>query len=284
MSKNGRSQLLHRTVFMCGWHATSTRRGSELIAQSCAQNVQSIGPYNQRTAIESFSRPYPRTRTVIQRFNLLHASRTMSKKMQNQLFNLKFTAKQLGRNSKKALKNEKAMKTKLKKAIEAGNTDGARIYAQNAIREKNQALNMLRLQSRVEAVAARVQTAVDMNSVSKAMGGVVNGMNAALTGGAMDVNKLTQIMDQFEKNSDDLEVRTAYMEGTMSSSTATSTPEDEVDGLIRQVADENNLQLMEELGSVGKVGTATATSEATADKKADPALDDLAARLAALHK
>ena len=44
----------------------------------------------------------------------------MSKKLHDQLFNLKFTAKQLGRNSKKALKNEKAEKKKLKKAIEKG--------------------------------------------------------------------------------------------------------------------------------------------------------------------
>ena len=139
----------------------------------------------------------------------------MSRKLQDTLFNLKFTAKQLGRNSKKAVKNEKAMKKKLKKAIEQGNVDGARIYAQNAIRHKNEALNMLRLQSRVEAVAARVQTAVDMSSVSKAMSGVVKGMNRALTGGAMDIDKLTKVMDQFEKNSDDIEVRTAYMEGTM---------------------------------------------------------------------
>jgi len=205
----------------------------------------------------------------------------MSKKLHEQLFNLKFTAKQLNRNSKKALKNEKAEKKKLKKAIEKGNTDGARIYAQNAIREKNQALNMLRLQSRVEAVAARVQTAADMNQVSKAMGNVVKGMNAALKGGAMDVNKLTQVMDQFEKNSDDLEVRTAYMEGTMSSSTATSTPEDDVNSLIRQVADENNLELMSELGAAGSVGTATAKSEAHNEPEK---LDDLAQRLANLHK
>jgi hypothetical protein len=33
--------------------------------------------------------------------------------------------------------------------------DGARIYAQNAIRQKNLALNYLRLGSRVEAVASR---------------------------------------------------------------------------------------------------------------------------------
>ena len=184
----------------------------------------------------------------------------MSRKLQDTLFNLKFTAKQLGRNSKKAVKNEKAMKKKLKKAIEQGNVDGARIYAQNAIRHKNEALNMLRLQSRVEAVAARVQTAVDMSSVSKAMSGVVKGMNRALTGGAMDIDKLTKVMDQFEKNSDDIEVRTAYMEGTMASSTATSTPEDEVDGLIKMVADENNLTLMDEFDKNGPVGKKTAES------------------------
>ena len=41
-----------------------------------------------------------------------------------------FTAKTLVRNSKKSEKNEKAQKKKLKKAIEKGNMDGARIYAQ----------------------------------------------------------------------------------------------------------------------------------------------------------
>ncbi len=122
----------------------------------------------------------------------------------------------------------------------------------------------------------------DMNSVSKAMGGVVKGMNKALTGGAMDVDKLTRIMDQFEKNSDDLEVRTSYMEGTMSSSTATSTPEDEVDGLIKMVADEHGLQLMDDFNGAGVVGTKTV--EDNKKKEASNEVDDLAARLAALHR
>lgn len=52
------------------------------------------------------------------------------------------------------------------KAIEKGNVEGARIYAQNAIREKNQALNYLRLASRIDAVASRVESAVRMKQVS----------------------------------------------------------------------------------------------------------------------
>jgi len=107
--------------------------------------------------------------------------------MENQLFNLKFTAKQLSRMSKKAEKEEKAEKAKVKKAIEKGNMEGARIYAQNAIRQKNQSMNYLRLSSRVDAVASRVESAVKMQLVTKQMAGVVKGMESSLQ--SMDVEK-----------------------------------------------------------------------------------------------
>ena len=50
-------------------------------------------------------------------------------------------------------------------AIQQQNTEGARIYASNAIRKKNEALNLLRLSSRIDAVASRIQTAVTMQKV-----------------------------------------------------------------------------------------------------------------------
>ena len=54
----------------------------------------------------------------------------------------------------------------LKQAIQKGNTEVARIHAENAIRQKNQTINFLRMSARVDAVAARVQTAVTMGKVS----------------------------------------------------------------------------------------------------------------------
>ena len=78
-----------------------------------------------------------------------------SSQMEKHLFNLKFAAKQLLRDSKRCEKEEKAEKAKLKKAIEKGNMDVARIHAENAIRQKNQALNFLRMSARVDAVASR---------------------------------------------------------------------------------------------------------------------------------
>ena len=52
-------------------------------------------------------------------------------------------------------------------ALKQGNQDGARIYAENAIRKKNEGNNYLRMAARIDAVANRVQTAMMMKDVSE---------------------------------------------------------------------------------------------------------------------
>lgn len=42
----------------------------------------------------------------------------------------------------------------------------ARIHAENAIRQKNQAINYLRMSARVDAVSSRVQTALTTRKVN----------------------------------------------------------------------------------------------------------------------
>ena len=64
--------------------------------------------------------------------------------------------------------------------MQQGNSDGARIYAANAIRKKNESLNLLRLSSRVDAVASRVETAVTMRQMTGNMAAVVKGMDKAM--------------------------------------------------------------------------------------------------------
>ena len=65
-------------------------------------------------------------------------------------------------------------------AIQQNHTDIAKIYAQNAIRKKNENLNLLRLASRIDAVSSRVQTAVTMRQVTGSMANVVKGMDSAM--------------------------------------------------------------------------------------------------------
>ncbi|XP_032330861.1 charged multivesicular body protein 1b-2 isoform X3 [Camelus ferus] len=143
--------------------------------------------------------------------------------MEKHLFNLKFAAKELNRNAKKCDKEEKAEKAKIKKAIQKGNTEVARIHAENAIRQKNQAINFLRMSARVDAVAARVQTAVTMGKVTKSMAGVVKSMDATLR--SMNLEKISALMDKFEQQFETLDVQTQQMEDTMSSTTTLTTPQ-----------------------------------------------------------
>jgi len=48
--------------------------------------------------------------------------------------------------------------------------EGAKIYAQNAIRKKNEALNYLRLGSRLDAVVSRLDQQAKMQVINKSMG------------------------------------------------------------------------------------------------------------------
>ncbi|KAA1473486.1 hypothetical protein DENSPDRAFT_839961 [Dentipellis sp. KUC8613] len=167
--------------------------------------------------------------------------------LEKTLFQLKFTAKTLSRQAKKAQKDENSEKARLKKALQQGNNDGARIYASNAIRKKSESLNLLRLASRIDAVASRVETAVTMRQVTGNMTSVVKGMDKAME--SMNLERISLVMDKFESQFSDLDVQTSYMEDAMGSTTAVSTPQDQVDSLMRQTAEEANIELQHDLAS-----------------------------------
>lgn len=68
------------------------------------------------------------------------------------------------------------------------------------------------------------------------MAGVVRAMDAAMKG--MNLEKISSLMDTFEKQFEDLDVQSSYMENTMSQTTTTAVPQGDVDALLTQVADE----------------------------------------------
>jgi len=196
--------------------------------------------------------------------------------MEKHLFNLKFATKELERNSKKAEKQEKLEKVKAKKAIQKGNMDVARIHAENAIRNKSQSVNYLRMSARVDAVASRVQAALTTRQVTNSMAGVVRAMDAAMKG--MNLEKISTLMDTFEKQFEDLDVQSSYMENTMSQTTTTAVPQGDVDALLTQVADEAGLELNMELPSGPQASSVGASTQASHEQ------DELSQRLAKLRQ
>jgi charged multivesicular body protein 1 len=168
--------------------------------------------------------------------------------MEDHLINLRLSAKQLAREAKKCESNAAANKLKCKSAMEKGNMDGARIYAETAIRDKNQSLNYLRLSSRIDAVSQRVNTAVKMKTLTKDMSGIVNNMQDVMK--SMNIEKITAVMDKFEKQFEDLDLTTGVMEQSMQQSTAQTMPETQVESLMQQVADEHGLEFQSDIAGL----------------------------------
>ncbi|XP_008325766.1 charged multivesicular body protein 1b-like [Cynoglossus semilaevis] len=193
--------------------------------------------------------------------------------MDNHLFNLKFAVKELERNSKRCDKDERSEKNKVKQAIQKGNMEAARIHAENSIRQKHQSLSFLRMSARVDAVASRVQSAITMNQVSRSMTGVVKSMDDTLK--SMNLEKISALMDKFEKQFETLDVQTAHIEETMGNTTTLATPQSEVDRLLHQMADEAGLELNLELppGQSSSLASTVASAEQ----------DELSQRLAKLR-
>ena len=72
-------------------------------------------------------------------------------------------------------------------------------------------------------------------------------------------------MDKFETQFEDLDVATGYYENATSSATAVGTPQDAVDSLIGQVADEAGLELSQEMSAPEKAVPAKQTEDERED-------------------
>ncbi|KAH0619721.1 hypothetical protein JD844_000659 [Phrynosoma platyrhinos] len=158
----------------------------------------------------------------------------------------------------------------ISQALQQKNVECARVYAENAIRKKNEGLNWLRMASRVDAVASKVQTAVTMKGEVP-----YRSLDKALN--SMDLQKVSAVMDKFEQQVQNLDVHTSVMEDSMSSATTLTTPQEQVDSLIVQIAEENGLEVMDQLNQLPEGASAVGESSVRSQE------DQLSRRLAALR-
>ncbi len=84
-------------------------------------------------------------------------------------------------------------------------------------------------------------------------------------------------MDQFERQFENLDVQSECVEAAMSSSMSLSTPPDQVDALMQQVADEHNLALALDMPAAAKQLAAPPTATGVSSPG-----DELSRRLAEL--
>ena len=72
-----------------------------------------------------------------------------------------------------------------------------------------------------------------MQMVNKSMVGIVSALDRALANNNLE--KMATTMDQFERQFENLDVQSEFVENAMSNQATLSTPEDEVNTLLQQV-------------------------------------------------
>ncbi|KAM1233092.1 hypothetical protein FF1_002843 [Malus domestica] len=138
--------------------------------------------------------------------------------------------------SRNCEKEEKDEKLKIKKVMDKGNVDNARISTENAIRKCTEQMNYLRLASRLDNVVTRLDTQAKMFTINKSIGNIVKSLESSLATG--NLQKMSKTMDSFEKQFVNMEVQAKFMETAMAGSTSLSTLEGEVNNLMQQVVDD----------------------------------------------
>ncbi|XP_033373206.1 charged multivesicular body protein 1a isoform X2 [Parus major] len=114
-----------------------------------------------------------------------------------------------------------------------------------------------------------------VKKVTKNMAQVTKALDKALS--SMDLQKVSAVMDKFEQQVQNLDVHTSVMEDSMSSATTLSTPQEQVDSLIVQIAEENGLEIMDQLNQLPEGASAVGESSVRSQE------DQLSRRLAALR-
>nr|CAD7579719.1 unnamed protein product [Timema californicum] len=226
MSRNARRSQKQEKIEkeQCKKHI---RRGNLAVAKIHAEN--SIRQRNQALNFMTI-------------FKALTATLYEGAKMDRHIFNLKFAAKEMSRNARRSQKQEKIEKEQCKKHIRRGNLAVAKIHAENSIRQRNQALNFMTMSARVEAIAAKVQDAQTMNRVTNSLRKVSEAMDKTLK--SMNLEKISKLMDAFENNLEELDVRESCVKDMMSEATTTAVPILDVEALLNEVAEEAGLDLM----------------------------------------
>uniref|UniRef100_A0AAX7TCF7 Charged multivesicular body protein 1a n=1 Tax=Astatotilapia calliptera TaxID=8154 RepID=A0AAX7TCF7_ASTCA len=122
-----------------------------------------------------------------------------------------------------------------------------------------------RLAKKAEKDSEKEQAKV--KKVTKSMGQVTKALDKALN--SMDLQKVSAVMDKFESQVQNLDVHTSVMEDSMSSAMTLTTPQEQVDDLIHQIAEQNGLEVMDQLNQLPAGATSVGAESSRSQDKED---------------
>ena len=198
----------------------------------------------------------------------------------DRLIELKMATQRLRSHARRCNKEQQQELTRLQDAIKKQNYELAQLYAQNAIRKKNENVMYTRLEHRIDAIYSKLQTAYTLKNATKSIEKSVSKIKAAVN--SDDLNYVMNVMDDLEKVSDNMEVHAESIGNVVSNVTSMSTPQESVDELIQQVATQHGLDMAFAMPNTSMSSMVNASQISGKTSVAED--DSIASRLAMLQR
>ena len=154
---------------------------------------------------------------------------------------LKMTSRQMERQSQKMEQQEKAERKKIVDALNKGNMDNAKIFAETVIRNRKEALNLKRFGVKMGALAAKLESAHRTQNVSQTISQTLPMLQRCMA--KMDSLGIGQNISEFEKVFEDLDVKTEEMNGALDNVYATTIDQSEVSSLLQEMKDAHGMEI-----------------------------------------
>ena len=147
---------------------------------------------------------------------------------------LKLNAKMMDKQASKIEAQEKATRKKILTALNNGQTENAKIFAETAISTKKEAQNTRRFAAKMGALSMKIESAARTQQMSEQLKASIPALTTAMK--QMEKMGVAGSVAEFEKVFEDMEVKTGEIGAAMDNVMATSTDASEVEALLGEIS------------------------------------------------
>lgn len=185
---------------------------------------------------------------------------------------LKKAMRELDRERGSLEKQENKLKQDIKKSAKEGQMEVTKIQAKDLVRTRKHVRKMIMMKTQIQAVSLKIQTLKSTETMAQAMKGVAKAMGRMNK--SMNLPQLMQIMQEFEKQSEIMDMKSETMDDAIDEAMGDEEDEEESEEIVSQVMEELGLNMS---GDFVAAPSANPTGEAVSDQDAalQKRLDDL---------
>uniref|UniRef100_A0A1I8GT85 Charged multivesicular body protein 2a n=1 Tax=Macrostomum lignano TaxID=282301 RepID=A0A1I8GT85_9PLAT len=216
-------------------------------------------------------------------FSLFGRKKTPEEMLRQNQRALNRAMRDLDRERGRLEQQEKKVIADMKKLAKQGQMDAVKIMAKDLVRTRSYIKKFIMMRANIQAISLKIQTLRSTNQMAQAMKGVTLTMQRMNQ--SMNLPQLQQIMAQFEKESEMMDMKEEVMSDAIDDAIGNTDDEEASDAVVTKVLDELGIEMTGQLAGIGPgsstIGEASSAPAKSGAKKPSARLPLPEAQLAA---